>query len=519
MEAVARQLLESARRIAAERFELRAVTPLMHPHAPWRDYDAMRQVMEKLGFRLLGDFELVGQPAYVLRILVSHDGVVTATFYQTAPRWPFGGLLARLGGGRGILDLETAFTDGVTLETSTERLADPWQSPPFLVREHQPKMDPAALLARHLRRIAEQTERNPAAQPHRVGGIEQVVAIGRATAERKRQFRQSIGWITRDELAAHAGKLPPAQIDRIHAEIRRLVETETAAEPSPPPPVWTPPPPPHPSPRPIFQADAPPQAPPRSTAPAPAKPPASAEPAAPPPFAGASADRLSAADAAAGSSPGPAAEDGRNVAASTPDASGEAATRDRSRPEEAGAPADQAVRPGERTLDQLVGRALVMNALIYLHFRAPVEIVRRWIEANGAAQHLSPRERALLAKPNAGVTPEERAGLRGYIEALWALLWAGGVADGLAPGQPVPSHMATLVPNLKTNEDASQLRGRMRLRPADELARMRGRYERVHASFRDGASLPGVRPEVVERRRKALEWLMEPARGWDDPDA
>src|SRR3712207_8365845 len=47
----------------------------------------------------------------------------------------------------------------------------------------------------------------------------------------------------------------------------------------------------------------------------------------------------------------------------------------------------------------------------------------RWVEANGVSAHLSPRERALLAKPNAEVTLEERTELRGYIEGLWALLW------------------------------------------------------------------------------------------------
>ncbi|HET7462910.1 MAG TPA: DUF4272 domain-containing protein [Longimicrobium sp.] len=533
MESAARKLLESAKKVAPERFELRPAAAHSHPHVDWTAYERMRQVLANLGFRLLGDFEPVGQSdgsmthPNVVRIFVSHDGVITAAFYRLALRWTFSGVLARIaGGGRGMLDLDTAFTDGTVLETSTAPLVGRWQSPPFLLKEYQPQMHPGALLARHVERIAEQMQWNPAAQPYRLSTIEQVVAMNQDTTRRKRQFRQSIGWITRDELASY-GKLQPAQLDQLHAEIRRLVAMESPAAPAPPP-VWTPP-----SAPPVAAADAPPSAPPAARAdappPAPASrepaPPTSAEPAgpveglsAPPRFAGASVDRpptLAAEESPAAAAP---VEAGRDVA-STSEGSGEPAAADEPPLAGSGVTFDRPAQPTQRTLEDVVGRALVMNALVNLHFRAPVEVVRRWIEANGAAPHLSPRERALVAKANAEVTADERAGLRGYIEGLWALLWAGGVADGLAPGQPVPGHMASLVPSLKANEDASALRQRMRLRSRDEVAAMRGRYERVHSSILDGAMLPGVNPDVVKERRKTLEWLANPGLAWDELDA
>lgn len=529
MESVARKLLESAKRSVPERFELRPANAYSHPHIDWTAYERTRQVMVNLGFRLLGDYEPVGQsgdgkmmrPA-VLRMFVSHDAIITAAFYKLALRWTPSGILARIGGGgRGMLDLMTAFTDGTTLETSTAPLVGRWQSPPFLLREFQPQMHPAALLARHVQRIAEQTQWNPAAQPYRVSTIEQVVAMGQSNAQRKRQFRQSIGWITRDELASY-GKLQPAQLDQIYAEIRRLVAMEPAAAP-PPPQAWTPPPPAQPSPPLTASTDTPPQtptdAPPQASAspaagsPAPAELRLPGEESSAPPV-----DQQPDSDTAAGPSLGSPEGEGPEIDGSIPAASVAPSIRDDAPPATA-APIDQPSQPVERTLEEVIGRALVMNALINVHFRAPVEVVRRWIEANGAAEHLSPRERALLAKPNAEVTSDERAGLRGYVEALWALLWAGGVADGLAPGQPVPGHMATLVPNLKTNEDASKLRDRMHLRSAAEIADMRARYKSVHASIRDGASLPLVSPEVVKERRKALEWLANPLVGWDELEA
>ena len=170
--------------------------------------------------------------------------------------------------------------------------------------------------------------------------------------------------------------------------------------------------------------------------------------------------------------------------------------------------------PRHRPLAEVVGRALVMNAVLNLHFRAPVEVVRRWVEAHGVAEHLSPRERALLARPNADVTAEERAELRGYLEGLWALLWAGGVADELRPDRPVPADMATLVPSLKKNEDASMLSGRMTLRPAAELAAMRDRYQQRYEAIMYDLSAPDHITRV-EQRRKALLWVLDPAADWD----
>ncbi|HYH80966.1 MAG TPA: hypothetical protein VEX86_14290, partial [Longimicrobium sp.] len=217
------------------RFEVRAASKQTHPHAAWADYERARQALEHLGFRFLADVDVVSvsldpgtsRPT-VLRLFVSHDGTAVAGFYRMALRWTLGGIMGRLmGGARGIVDVSTAFGDGTVLETSSAPLVGRWASPPFLLREYQPQMHPAALVARHLQRVAEQVEWNPASRPVRVSTLDEVVAIANVLERRKRAFRESIGWITRDELEKHGAKGP--QLDTLHAAVRRIVAEEAAA--------------------------------------------------------------------------------------------------------------------------------------------------------------------------------------------------------------------------------------------------------------------------------------------------
>ncbi|HEX9937474.1 MAG TPA: DUF4272 domain-containing protein [Longimicrobium sp.] len=513
MEAVARKILNSAKEMAPGRFEVRPATRQSHPHVAWRDYDVAKRIMEVLGFRWVGDVDVVSvtnndsisRPT-VLRIFVSHDGVIVGGFYRMALRWTFGGILGRLaGGGKGIVDVSSAFTDGTVLETSSAPLVGRWESPPFLRREYQPQMHPAALVARHIQRVGEQMGWNPAAQPCRVATLDEVVAVTDAIERKKREFRQSIGWITRDELAKHGAT--GAQLDKLYAIVQRMVAAEAATSHRP-----------HPFglgglPRPAAAAStfvAPPPPPPPS---APVE--TAASPAATAGFeTGRTEDVPDAAPSATASLPEPVAAEVPGAPAEPPlvdlPLSGSALDAEPARPDAGTGPAVGHPRP----LEEVVGRALVMNALLNLHFRAPVEVVRRWVEANGVAEHLSPRERALLAKPNAEVTPEERAELRGYMEGLWALLWAGVVAYDLSPDRAVPADMARLVPSLKKNEDASMLSGRMRLRSAAELAGMRDEYERRYGAIMNDLSPPDHIARL-EQRRKALAWVLDSTADWD----
>ena len=177
-------------------------------------------------------------------------------------------------------------------------------------------------------------------------------------------------------------------------------------------------------------------------------------------------------------------------------------------------------RAAPRSLDQLVGRALVMNALLNIAFEAPVSVIRDWTQANSLATHLSSAEQVLLTKRNGELSDQENINLYWYIEALWALMWAGSLIPDLPIDQPVGDTMASLVPNLQEAEGTDKFAGVMRLRPYGEIYRMLDLYYRAHW-FTEDARINGyatgeISGDVIMERRKALEWLMNESINWDN---
>lgn len=173
-----------------------------------------------------------------------------------------------------------------------------------------------------------------------------------------------------------------------------------------------------------------------------------------------------------------------------------------------------------RDVQAVARRALVLNAMLQIAFQAPIPIIKRWISENGLDDDLVESERAILDKSNAELTGQERANLFWYVEALWALAWAGGLVDQLPFDKRAGDNLASLSPNLQQNEDGSKFFGRMRLRPHDELFRMLDLYYRLHWWARDaqlqGRPADGVSLDIVMERRKALGWVLDARDDWDN---
>jgi|UniRef100_UPI000D351999 hypothetical protein len=165
-------------------------------------------------------------------------------------------------------------------------------------------------------------------------------------------------------------------------------------------------------------------------------------------------------------------------------------------------------------------RALVLNAMLQIAFKAPISVIREWISSNGLDGELSSSERAILHKDDGDLTEQERANLYWCIEALWALTWAAGKVEDLAFNKPVGPELASLMPNLRENEYGQAFMSRAKLRPRQELFRMTDLYYRLHWWTRT-AQLHGepsgdVSLDIVMERRKALEWLLNETGSWDD---
>jgi hypothetical protein len=175
-----------------------------------------------------------------------------------------------------------------------------------------------------------------------------------------------------------------------------------------------------------------------------------------------------------------------------------------------------------RTNRELVQRALILNAMINIARGAPIKVIRDWIEGNGLSQALAPSERRLLTKRNADLTQQEINDLGWRTEALWSLMWAGGLADRLPLNEHIPDYAASLCPDLHRNEDGSKFIRRMRMRPADELFQMADLYYVGNWYARDGRvngySTGAIEESVMVERRQALGWLMDAGCDWDAVD-
>lgn len=236
MEHIARNVLASARAMVPGRFAARPADAATHPHIAWRDYDDARRRLEALGFRYLGDMEPTSlaydrrtMRANVLRVLAGDGGTTVAEFYRIPLRWTLMGIMGRIYGGSGrFLDLVTLYQDGMVLTTSNVAAASVWTDPPFMRREFVPKGMPVEeMVARHRQRVREHAAAHPHLQPVAVRSLADVVAATDATERAKRAFRQSIGWITRDELA-RLGRLTGDQLDALEQAIRAVAAEEDA---------------------------------------------------------------------------------------------------------------------------------------------------------------------------------------------------------------------------------------------------------------------------------------------------
>ncbi len=99
---------------------------------------------------------------------------------------------------------------------------------------------------------------------------------------------------------------------------------------------------------------------------------------------------------------------------------------------------------------------------------------------------------------------------------------AGQLIDELRFDEGVGNILASLCPALQRNEDGSKLSTKMRLRSREELFRELDLYYRLHWWTRNsrltGKDTGAVRLDIIVERRKALEWVMDPACDWDRVD-
>ena len=173
-----------------------------------------------------------------------------------------------------------------------------------------------------------------------------------------------------------------------------------------------------------------------------------------------------------------------------------------------------------RSNEELINRALILNALVNIYFQAPIHIIKSWIEQHNLTSFLSESEKKLLAKTNNELTEQENINIFWFNEALWALMWAGKLIEDLPIDKPVEDYMVELCPNLEQNENDSKFRDKMQIRTSEEIYQKLDLYYRVHWYTFDGLlnkyPTGNMNNSIIMERRKALEWVMDNTLDWDN---
>jgi hypothetical protein len=173
-----------------------------------------------------------------------------------------------------------------------------------------------------------------------------------------------------------------------------------------------------------------------------------------------------------------------------------------------------------RTNEEVLNRALILNAMLNIAFKAPIDIIKDWIEKHELSPFLSASEKAVLNKQASDLTAQELANLHWYIEALWSCLWATQIIEKMSFTEPISDSMASLCPNLQRNEGPAKFAERMKLRSYEEIYKERDLYYRVMWCCRhfklSGKEHPNFNMDLVMERRRSLEWIMDSDVDWDN---
>ena len=173
------------------------------------------------------------------------------------------------------------------------------------------------------------------------------------------------------------------------------------------------------------------------------------------------------------------------------------------------------IREGIRKPEEVIERALILDAFLHIHFKLPIEQVNDWVKKEGLESALSESEKIILSKSNDELNEEEKAQVFWYIESLWALLWTCRRINIITVNKPCEEFMAELCPNLANGDDGEKFRKKLRLRSLREIFFCFDLHFRLHY-YAENDEDPMLNPNIQKARRKALDWVISPNTDWDN---
>lgn len=229
--------------------------PTSFPHLDLPAYARFQAEMEKAGFRMVGDIEILelsNSPTTTvartfIRNMLSADGRISCDYYQMKPR--IGRQLAMLWRGlqnfrfydaprhfftsmatRHCTGLESEFEDGRQLMTCNAQGAAQISGPPTIEATFFPYGAPVSvLLEHHGRRLADIAAGSASpTRPLAMGSMEDILAMQKRQHMQKVTHRASVQLISQDELRRMGGNQDVG--DAIFTEVQRLLRAEHAVD-------------------------------------------------------------------------------------------------------------------------------------------------------------------------------------------------------------------------------------------------------------------------------------------------
>jgi hypothetical protein len=214
-------------------FECVAVDPSAFPHLDHMFYERVTSEASALGFTCMGDIELLHfTRAYpklrtFLRVLLGDEGTVVLSLNHMKVRGWAGFLVFLNSSPRSFrtIGLETEFTDGTFIGTVNSLGADPLESPPGIMCHKMPQNTTfVELLVYHRDAVSKYVEAENVAPVH-LETLDELLEFESRHHEITSSFRESRGYVTREEISRMSGVTPQMQRG-LSDELERLHETD-----------------------------------------------------------------------------------------------------------------------------------------------------------------------------------------------------------------------------------------------------------------------------------------------------
>ncbi|MGI1679861.1 MAG: DUF4272 domain-containing protein [Cellvibrionaceae bacterium] len=173
-----------------------------------------------------------------------------------------------------------------------------------------------------------------------------------------------------------------------------------------------------------------------------------------------------------------------------------------------------------RSKDDIIRRALIMNAMINIAFDAPIDYIAGYIEKNKLRSYLSSIEIKILQYNQEALPDQHKINLHWYLESLWALLWVMGKIDSLDFICPIPDTMIEYCPKLQEDEGPEKFTEVPEVRSFEEVYRMRDVYYRAMWCSQEfqlrNTPKENFNMGLIMERRRSLTWCLDKTSDWDD---